>query len=122
MKVFVNHKTKQLFVCVLLIFLLFLLINGVCAGLMPRRAVFLVSLLSVCEGILILTVLYLYIRGQDRIIEDAILRIRDYLAGNRDVRIECEEEGVLYRLFHEVNVLAAVLNAHAEMRAARRRC
>ena len=114
MKVFVNHKTKQLFVCVLLIFLLFLLINGVCAGLMPRRAVFFVSLLSVCEGILILTVLYLYIRGQDRIIEDAILRIRDYLAGNRDVRIECEEEGVLYRLFHEVNVLAAVLNAHAE--------
>ena len=28
-------------------------------------------------------------------------------------RIECDDEGELYRLFHSVNSLAAVLNAHA---------
>ena len=41
-------------------------------------------------------------------------RIKDYIAGNRNARIECDEEGELYRLFHEVNSLVAVLNAHAE--------
>ena len=30
-----------------------------------------------------------------------------------DARIDCDEEGELYHLFHCVNTLAAVLNAHA---------
>ena len=32
----------------------------------------------------------------------------------RSARIECDSEGELYRLFHSVNSLAAVLNAHAD--------
>ena len=35
-------------------------------------------------------------------------------SSNKDVTIECNDEGELYRLFHEVNSLVAVLNAHAE--------
>ena len=31
-----------------------------------------------------------------------------------DARIECDNEGELYRLFHSINSLAAVLNAHAD--------
>ena len=46
--------------------------------------------------------------------ENAIAQIRDYTAGKRNARIECDEEGELYRLFHEVNSLVARLNAHAE--------
>lgn len=30
------------------------------------------------------------------------------------MRIECNDEGELYRLFHEVNSLVSILNAHAE--------
>ena len=45
---------------------------------------------------------------------DAVTRMERYLDGARDTRIPCEEEGDLYRLFHTVNTLAAVLNAHAE--------
>lgn len=33
---------------------------------------------------------------------------------NREARIACDEEGELYRLFHEVNTLVAILNANAE--------
>lgn len=40
--------------------------------------------------------------------------IREYLSGDRNVRIECDDEGELYRLFHEVNSLVAILNAQAE--------
>lgn len=46
--------------------------------------------------------------------ENAVTQITEYISGNHDARIECDEEGELYRLFHEVNALAAILNAHAE--------
>lgn len=34
--------------------------------------------------------------------------------GDKDARIDCDEEGELYRLFHEINSLAAILNAQAQ--------
>ena len=40
--------------------------------------------------------------------------IRDSLDGDRNARIVCDNEGELYRLFHSINSLAAVLNAHAD--------
>ena len=46
--------------------------------------------------------------------ENAISQITEYISGNKDVTIECNDEGELYRLFHEVNSLVAILNAHAE--------
>ena len=46
--------------------------------------------------------------------EQAVAQINAYLAGNVNARIECDNEGELYRLFHSVNSLAAVLNAHAD--------
>ena len=46
-------------------------------------------------------------------LEDAVSQINSYLAGNVNARIECDDEGELYRLFHSINSLAAVLNAHA---------
>ena len=48
--------------------------------------------------------------------EQAVSQINGYLDGNRNARIECDDEGELYRLFHAVNSLAAVLNAHADNR------
>ena len=55
-----------------------------------------------------------YFGRQDRLMEQAVSRIDAYLAGDVTARIECDEEGELYRLFHAVNSLAAVLNAHAD--------
>ncbi|MFV0413511.1 MAG: sensor histidine kinase, partial [Oscillospiraceae bacterium] len=46
--------------------------------------------------------------------ENATAQIQEYIAGNQNARIECDEEGELYRLFHEVNSLVSILNAHAE--------
>ena len=45
--------------------------------------------------------------------EHAVSQIYSFLAGDADARIACDEEGELYRLFHCVNSLATVLNAHA---------
>ena len=46
--------------------------------------------------------------------EQAVSQINVYLDGDSNARIECDSEGELYRLFHSVNSLAAVLNAHAD--------
>lgn len=46
--------------------------------------------------------------------ENAVAQIQGYISGDRDARIDCDREGELYRLFHEVNSMAAILNAHAE--------
>lgn len=62
----------------------------------------------------ILVICYGYFREQHKIMEHAILQITEYISGNKDVTIECNDEGELYRLFHEVNSLVAILNAHAE--------
>ena len=45
--------------------------------------------------------------------ENAVSAIHAYLAGDKNARIECNDEGELYRLFHSVNSLVSVLNAHA---------
>ena len=45
--------------------------------------------------------------------EEAISQINLYLSGNTEVRINCDKEGSLYKLFHAVNTLATALNAHA---------
>ena len=46
--------------------------------------------------------------------EQAVSQINAYLDGDENARIACDSEGELYRLFHSVNSLAAVLNAHAD--------
>lgn len=46
--------------------------------------------------------------------ENAVAEIDDYLIGDTDARIECDDEGEMYKLFHSVNTLVSVLNAHIE--------
>ena len=72
------------------------------------------SVAAVLMILFVLIALYLYFREQSKIMNEAIEQIREYIAGNRNARIECDDEGDLYRLFHEVNSLVAILNAHAE--------
>ena len=59
-------------------------------------------------------VCFVYFNRQNQIMEQAISQINAYLDGDRSARIECDDEGELYRLFHSINSLAAVLNAHAD--------
>lgn len=79
-----------------------------------ENTVLYVSVAAVLMILFVLIALYLYFREQSKIMNEAIEQIREYIAGNRNARIECDDEGDLYRLFHEVNSLVAILNAHAE--------
>lgn len=54
------------------------------------------------------------LRLQERRMEDAAARVREYLLDQRKGGIECSEEGAMYHLFHEVNSLVAIADAHAD--------
>lgn len=114
MRILVNRKTKRLFCWIALLIAGFSSCSIVAVSLQWKYAVLYVLASAVCMGTLIFTVLYLYFRKQEQIMENAVMQIREYLSGNQSARIDCDEEGELYRLFHEVNSLVAVLNAHAE--------
>ena len=59
-------------------------------------------------------VLFRYFQRQSALLEQAVQQIQSCLDGNPDARLGCDREGEFYRLFHSVNALAAVLNAHAD--------
>ena len=101
MRVLTNHKIKILFLritfCILAAALLSAIVTFWCQEKMNLGLGKAAALLPV--GILRQT-------GE---------RIRQSLiSGDREARIECDEEGELFRLFHEVNSMAAILNAKAD--------
>lgn len=114
MKILANKKIKYLFLRVLLGTLAFTLLSVSFVILNLEDAAIYILFCSIVIMIAVLVFCFLYFREQNEIMEDAVTQITEYISGNRAARIECDEEGELYRLFHEVNTLVAILNAHAE--------
>lgn len=114
MKILVNKDIKSFFLAISAVMAVFLLIfqflNRLFYGefSLPALLAFLLMAGS------ILGIGFHYFRRQNMIIETAVSKINSYLDGDTNARIECNSEGEMYRLFHSVNVLATVLNAHAE--------
>ena len=114
MRILVNRKIKRLFLCVLLAVTVFIAVSAFFLLLKTEYAIFCVTAAAVLLVCALFALMYRYFRDQSRIMNDAIDQIREYIDGNRNARIECDDEGDLYRLFHEVNTLVTILNAHAE--------
>lgn len=51
---------------------------------------------------------------QEQSMENAAHQIAEYILDRRKGGIECSEEGAMYRLFHEVNSLVTMADAHAD--------
>lgn len=114
MRIFTNKNIKALFIGMFL----FLFCNTILSQVILWRfhgncqlALFILSLFMGC-GILFLCLCYFH--KQHKIMETAVAEIDDYLIGDTDARIECDDEGEMYKLFHSVNTLVSVLNAHIE--------
>ncbi len=114
MRIFTNKNIKALFIGMSLFLFCNTILSqvilwrfhGIC-----RLALFILSLFMGC-GILLLSLCYFH--KQHKIMETAVAEIDDYLIGDTDARIECDDEGEMYKLFHSVNTLVSVLNAHIE--------
>ena len=114
MKIFANQKIKLLFGSILLCVCFFMLTSALLIGFGVGNAAAFTMICFLLMSAAILALLFGYFKEQHRIMENAISQITEYISGNKDVTIECNDEGELYRLFHEVNSLVAILNAHAE--------
>lgn len=114
MRILANRKIKALFMRTGLLISGFSVLSISAVSLQWKHSLLCVMISAICMGILILAVLYFYFKEQDQIMEQAVTQIREYISGNPNARIDCEDEGELYRLFHEVNSLAAILNAYAK--------
>ena len=124
MRILANRRTRELFYKILLSVAVFIVavVGAVFVGgkyhagveSAPDFTAYFILGCVLCMALTLIVILCGYFREQNRILEDAVSQIQEYMAGNQGARITCNEEGELYRLFHEVNSLAAVLNAHTE--------
>lgn len=121
MRVFTNQKVKSLFLQISYCVLAFVFFSAIvtiwgqektAADSSGRTWCVLIG--AFMMGIAVLAVCYRYFSVQDRMMEDAVAQVRRFISGDRKARIECDEEGELFRLFHEVNSMAAILNAKAD--------
>ncbi len=80
----------------------------------PENAMlfFTASSLGVAAGVLILC--YRHLQMRDQKLEDAASEIAGYILDREKGGIACSEEGAMYHLFHEVNSLVAIADAHAD--------
>lgn len=114
MKIFANKEIKKLFLAVSVIWVASLLLTQGFLWLCYQRFSLFLLLVFVLAGGAILAVGCSYFKKQNQVMEQAVSQLQAYLDGDHNARIECDDEGELYRLFHTVNSLAAVLNAHAD--------
>lgn len=126
MRILANQKIKLLFIKMVFCTTAFLFIAAALLGwgasesflgrqeILARAGMTGAALCVPGLGIVMLILCYRYFKEQDSIMGEAVARIQEFIAGDSGARIACDEEGELYRLFHEVNSLAAILNAKAE--------
>lgn len=115
MKILVNQEIKRLFCMAAGIMAVFcFLTEGIvwyfCSDLLAAGAI---AVLFILMFLLITAAGFKYFGRQHALLEDAVEQIQMFLDGDTDARIACDEEGEIYRLFHSINTLAAVLNAQA---------
>lgn len=114
MKILANRKIKALFYKIMVCMLIFIVVSASFITFELKSAALGILLCALVMCIVIVVSCYGYFKEQNGIIESAVAQITEYISGNREAKIACDEEGELYRLFHEVNALAAILNANAE--------
>lgn len=114
MNILANRTIRTLFQRMLLYLSAFTLVSLLFLVLRPNHAAVLIWLSALCMGVLVMKACYEYFRQQHSTMEHAADQIRAYMSGDGNARIESNEDGELYRLFHEVNALVAILNAHVD--------
>lgn len=114
MKILANKKIKELFGKITVCTVIFTLAAVLLTSFQAESVTLVIILCMVGMGAVILIFGYGYFKEQNEVMETAVSQIKEYISGNHEARIDCDEEGEVYRLFHEVNSLVTILNAHVE--------
>lgn len=111
MKIFTNKDIRNLFLLLSGISGFFIILLQVVLRLKYGKFYPVIFLLSVLSAFCMSGGCFLYFIRQNRLLESAVSQINRYLSGDTCSRIECNQEGSLYQLFHSVNTLTAVMDA-----------
>lgn len=114
MKIFQNKEVRRLFLAIAVILIVFFLLAQATIWFLAESISLPFLILSLLVSCGVMGICFRYFSKQAEILEDAVSAINAFLAGDKNARISCDDEGELYKLFHSVNTLATVLNAHAE--------
>ena len=114
MKILANKDIRNLFISLLVVWTATLVPAEGLLWFYCRHFSMILLVVFLLTGMAAWMVCFFYFKKQHDVIEQAVSQINAYLDGDRSVRLECDQEGELYRLFHSVNSLAAVLDAHAD--------
>lgn len=117
MKFLADRSVRLLFAAVTAVIVLFSASNFLVARHFGTQVMMTGGAITLSMGVVFLILLVCFFHRRSALIEAATSKIRAFLAGDQRARIDCNEEGEIYRLFHEINNLAAILNAHAENQA-----
>ena len=120
MKIFVNRKIRFLFAGILWCAIAFTLISVLFAAFEVKNAAYYIIGCGLCMAAVILLFCYAYFKEQHKIMENAIAQITEYISGDKNVTIECNDEGELYRLLkntildisHQLKTPLAALNIY----------
>jgi len=114
MKIFVDKKINKLFYSVILAMGSFIVLFIAFSTCNIKNKILYLGIFYFFSCVFILISINSYLKKDNEIMEEAIVQIQEYISGNQDMRIECDYEGQIYRLFHEINSLVSILNAHTE--------
>lgn len=114
MKLLADRAAYVLFCKILFFTVAFGMVSAGLLFFLPGKAAICIVISALCMVLCIMAVCYQYLLEQSKRIENAAAQVTDYISGKKDARIECDEEGSLYLLFHRVNMLASILDARAK--------
>ncbi len=103
MKILANKEIKNLFLSLSLILGFAFLLAEFFLWLSCHRLSLSLLILFLLANGAVWAVCFVYFNRQNQIMEQAVSQINAYLDGDRNARIECDNEGELYRLFHSIN-------------------
>ena len=113
MRMLTNAAIKRLFLEISLCMASIVVLSQLAVRLLPDWAPLCLLVLSLLTAGGILASCIRYFLQQERTLEEAQAQISALLAGDSAARISCDEDGELFKLFHSVNTMAAVMAAHA---------
>lgn len=114
MNIFTNEEIKKLFINILICVSVFVLISVTFMICDIQNIVMYMFIAFLCMSGIICIICYRYFSRQHKIMENAISQISKYMYGDTTINLDCNSEGELYKLFHQINSLVSILNSRAE--------
>lgn len=114
MNLFIDKKVKKLFINIFLTIVFFTISSVFLYKSNLKYKIISIILLNLLLFLFISFLLLSFFKKRNAEIAYAKNQIQNYIINEQTIDIETDEDGEIYKLFHEINSLISILNAHTE--------